>query len=192
MDNKQLQMEEWLKANPDKTKRDWLLEVRCSNDADRAAMSRLLDTLDKGGVKYGICVCMPNYYTDYQTAPLNEHKELYFDLMIAPDVGRNSYLIETDMLDNVLGQLTWNARRTESIPEEAFRWLLNKWDPDFDIDSLDKKQYHELMWPGMGGVICKVVGDRGFPDWRLRNFGEQVVATYRKDCKDTAINTLIN
>lgn len=44
--NKQEMMAEWLKANPEKSERDWLLEVRCSGK-QREAMSRLLGKLDE-------------------------------------------------------------------------------------------------------------------------------------------------
>lgn len=181
MSSKHQQLQDWLAANPGKTNRDWLLEARCTNDGDREAMSRLLDTLDKGGVKYGICVKRDNHYAKYQFTPLSEIAEVYFDVLIAPGVGKNSYLLEMDMPDEVLDQLTWNAKRTENIPEVAFRWLLGKWAPDFDINTLDEKQYHKLMWEDMGSLLGPFIGMRGFPNWKEADFGDNVVTKFHKE-----------
>ena len=176
--NKQEMMADWLKANPDKSERDWLLEVRCSGK-QREAMSRLLGKLDEAGIEYAICCGIKNYYTDYQVAPLNSLTEVFFDLAILPGVGKNSWLIETDMPEMVLGQQT--ERRNESIPEEAFKWLLGIWFPDFDFASLSEKDYDKLMWENMGGLLQGIIGKRGFPDWTAPEFADSIVSRYKKD-----------
>lgn len=47
-------MEEWLTQNPDKTAKDWLLEVRCTNDKQREQLDTLLQGMRQRGVDYAI------------------------------------------------------------------------------------------------------------------------------------------
>ncbi|WP_304649686.1 hypothetical protein [uncultured Duncaniella sp.] len=173
----------WLDANPGKTRKDYLLEVRCPDDATRQAVSHLLDTLDAGKIQYGIFTELKNFTQKYETAPLNELESVCFDIMIAPGIGKNSWLIEVDMPDSVLGkQIEYKSKsKTESIPEEAFIWLLGQWFPGFDVDSLEPRHRHKLMWEDMGGYLCKVIGKRGFPQWKLPEFAQGVVDQYEAD-----------
>lgn len=43
---KRREMNEWLDANPEKSGRDWLLEVRCSDDAQREELKALFERVD--------------------------------------------------------------------------------------------------------------------------------------------------
>lgn len=172
----------WLDANPGKTEKDYLLEVRCPDEGSRKAMENLLATLDANGICYGIFTVLKNYHQKYQGAPLNGIDSVVFDLMIAPGIGHNSWLIEVDMPDEVLGKQIEKTKGTyEAIPAEAFVWLLSQWCPDFDINSLDEKQFNELMWCNMGGYLGKVIGNRGFAQWKDPKFAQQVVETYLRD-----------
>lgn len=181
MTNKFEAMEAWLKANPGKTTKDYLLEVRCPDDATRNAVVRLLDTLDANNIRYALFVALVNYTRKYQLAPLNEVESVVFDIMIAPKIGNNSYLIEVDMPDTVLGMQIENKSKTDSIPEEAFIWLLNQWFPDFNIKAINDKDRRKLMWADMGGLLGKVIGNRGFPNWKDETFANQVVAKFKAD-----------
>lgn len=180
--NKLEELNAWLEANPGKTSKDYLLEVRCPDEVSRKAMVNILNALDANGISYGIFTELKNYTKDYQQAPLNGIDSVVFDLMIAPGIGRNSWLIEVDMPDEVLGKQIEKTKGTyEAIPADAFMWLLNQWSPDFDINSLDEKQLHKLMWENMGGYLGKVIGERGFPQWKDPEFAQQVVETYLRD-----------
>ena len=168
-------MKAWLEEHEGKTQRDWLLEVRCPDETTRAAAAHLLDTLEKGNVNYGICVEVKNFTAKYQLAPMSEVESIVFDLMIAPgDVGHCCYLFEMDMPNALLGQLTKN-KFGEAIPEDAYKWLLRQWFPDFDLTSLDEKQYRKLMWEDLGGLLGKYQGDRGFPYWKDPDFATNLV-----------------
>lgn len=180
--DKQEQLTNWLEANPGKTPKDFLLEVRCSDEVSRKAMVNLLAALDANGINYGIFAELKNYHQKYQNAPLNGINSVVFDLMIAPGIGRNSWLIEVDMPDEVLGkQIEKTKGSYESIPAEAFVWLIDQWCPEFDINSLDDKQFKKLMWEDMGGYLGKVIGNRGFAQWKDPRFAQQVVETYLRD-----------
>lgn len=173
------QMKAWLAVNPGKTERDWLLEVRCLNEADRQAMDRLLTTLDNGGVKYGICVAQTIFYPNNQHKPLDTIKEVQWDVMIAPGVGKNSYAIEADMPDEVLGVQTKNGE-CDIAPIAAYKWLLKNWVPDFDIEALDKLEAHKLLWSGMR-FVDSINGTRGFVNWKDPDFGSKVVEKYIRE-----------
>lgn len=173
--NKREAMKAWLEENKGKTERDWLLEVRCPDERTRTAAAHLLDTLEKGNVNYGICVELKNHIAQYMQAPMSDVESIVFDLMIAPgDVARCSYIFEMDMPDAILGQLTEN-KRGDAIPEEAYKWLLRQWLPDFDLTSLDEKQYRNLMWDGLGAYLGKYQGNRGFPNWKKKSFAEELL-----------------
>lgn len=60
-------MSTWLKVNPGKTKRDWLIEKRCTTDTQRDALNEILDQCDDQGVAYeiGLEVNIPNEYNKY-------------------------------------------------------------------------------------------------------------------------------
>ena len=60
-------LDEWLKINPTKTKRDWLLETRCSTNKQRQALNELLDACDEVGLRYeiGLEVSVPQEYAKY-------------------------------------------------------------------------------------------------------------------------------
>ncbi|MDE7386873.1 MAG: hypothetical protein K2N28_07015 [Muribaculaceae bacterium] len=181
---KEQQIEKWLEANPGKTTKDFLLEVRCPDEASRKAMENLLDALDVNGINYGIFTELKNYKSNQmqQNVPLNGIDSVVFDLMIAPGIGHNSWLIEADMPDEVLGKQIEKTRGTyEAIPAEAFAWLLSQWCPDFEINSIDEKQYRKLMWEDMGGFLGKVIGNRGFAQWKDPKFAQKVVETYLRD-----------
>lgn len=173
----------WLDANPGKTQKDYLLDVRCPDDATRKAVMSLLDTLDANNIQYGIFTELKNHHQKYQTVPVNELESVCFDIMIAPGIGKNSWLIEVDMPDSVLGKQVENKveDKTDSIPEEAFIWLLGKWFPGFDVDSLEPSHRHKLMWEDMGGYLGKVIGKRGFPQWKQPEFAQGVVDQYESD-----------
>lgn len=182
MESKLQQRIDWLASNPNKTDLDWLLEERCSNDSDRNAMRNLLSALDQNCVTYGICVEVKNWYTKYQSAPINAVERVFFDVAILPGIGRNSYLIEVDMPDNVLGAMVWcTDRKANVFPESGYRWLLSKWCPSFNIDTLSDREYSKLMREDMAGFLSGIIGPRGFPNWKTPRFAEKVVAQYISD-----------
>lgn len=47
---KQDQLSTWLEANPGKTKRDWILEVRCPDDETRREFAEFLKFCDENGI----------------------------------------------------------------------------------------------------------------------------------------------
>lgn len=55
MENKLQQMLTWLRENPGKTERDWLLEVRCLDEVQRQRITEILDLCDEKGIHYAIC-----------------------------------------------------------------------------------------------------------------------------------------
>lgn len=57
---KQEQLREWLEANPGKTKRDWLMEVRCPNDKTRREFAEFLKFCDENGIELRI-TSIPKY-----------------------------------------------------------------------------------------------------------------------------------
>lgn len=175
---KNRELQQWLAANPGKTEKDYLLEIRCPNDDTRLAVKKLLEALEEHGIKFGLFVELKNYENKYQHAPLNRIESTCFDIMIAPGTPKNSWLIEVDMPDKVLGKQIHSQEG--SIPEEAFIWLLEKWFPDFNIEAYDEKQLNTLMWKDMGGYICKVIGNRGFPQWKKPEFVKNVIETYER------------
>ena len=181
MKNKLEEMMDWLVANPGKSRRDWLLEVRCTDDVTRNAVVSLLDALDSNNIDYGIVVEVKNWTPEYEKYPLNELESAWFDIMIVPGIGKNSYLIEVDMPDTVLGTQIENRYSGESIPDKAFVWLLKKWFPEFDLESVYERHRRKLMWEDMGGLLCGIIGSRGFPNWKNATFVDHVVATYKRD-----------
>lgn len=154
-------LENWQEANPCKTEKDYLLEVRCPDDATRKAVLKLLDYLDKSNMEPNLFVERKNFYTSYQANPLNQLESTVFDILILPRPGRNSYAIEVDMPESVLGKQEENKSKTESIPKETYLWLLKKWFPDFDFDSLDDKTLNKLLWEDMPPFI-----NFSFPNWK--------------------------
>lgn len=48
-------MNQWLRSNPGKTERDWLLDVRCTTDTQREALLELLECCYACGMKYEVC-----------------------------------------------------------------------------------------------------------------------------------------
>lgn len=50
---KREEIAEWMKVNPGKTERDWLLEERCVTERQRSDLRRLLDLCDYLDVSYG-------------------------------------------------------------------------------------------------------------------------------------------
>lgn len=69
---KQEQLREWLEANPGKTKRDWLLEVRCPDDETRREFTEFLNFCDENGIELRI----PS-----QVKRIND-KEVFFDFEV--------------------------------------------------------------------------------------------------------------
>ncbi|MCM1005570.1 MAG: hypothetical protein NC402_04660 [Prevotella sp.] len=169
--DKRKEMTDWLKANPGKSKRDWLLEVRCNSNADREAMAYLLDKLDKADIKYGICVEHSNYHKRYQVVPMNESERFFFDLTVTPEVPKMAMIVETDMPENALGQVT-KDKNGEEIPEVAYRWLLKKWFPSFNIDAQDEKTRSKLLWEDTSGLF----GQYRFFDWKNKDFVDEYVS----------------
>ena len=45
------EMTAWLEANPGKTERDWLIDVRCKDDEERKALADLIDNCEYAGIK---------------------------------------------------------------------------------------------------------------------------------------------
>lgn len=168
--NKFEAMQEWLAQNPGKTDRDWLLDVRCTDD-NRCAMRYLLEQLDKAKADYGICVRRDNYYRKYQSTPLSETDAFYFDFAIAPKIGRTFTFIEADMPAEVLGVMTAN-NHGEEIPEQAYLWLLKKWYPDFNPQECN--ELHKLLWQDMPSLFT--VGSSGFLNWQDKNVVDEYIA----------------
>ena len=52
--NKQEQLTAWKEANPGKTGRDWLLEVRCPDDETRREFTEFLNFCDENGTSYPV------------------------------------------------------------------------------------------------------------------------------------------
>lgn len=110
--NKIKELRDWLDANPDKTKRDWLLEVRCKNGQQREDLKKLFAWIDEVNsnpderkhMDFEICP-YPLRVTDHHTMPEGypsiiddigygepkEDVEIFFDF----SVGRFFYDLET-------------------------------------------------------------------------------------------------
>lgn len=189
--NKQEILTRWLSENPGKTNRDWLLEVRCPNQQTKEAMTYLLDTLDQAGVKYGVCVKVVNYYTEYVAEPFKSITEAYFDVMIEGG-NKNAYLIEADMPDEVLGRMMPVSK--EEFPVEAYEWLVEQWLPEFTPESLSKEPIEDIIGMirykdenvhylnhlirGMG-FLQNVNGSRGFVNWKNPAVVKKIVEKYK-------------
>ena len=52
--NKREQLTVWKEANPGKTGRDWLLEVRCPDDETRREFTEFLNFCDENGIELRI------------------------------------------------------------------------------------------------------------------------------------------
>ena len=65
-------IQNWLEANPGKTKRDWLLEVRCPDDETRREFTEFLNFCDENGIELRI----PS-----QVKRIND-KEVFFDFEV--------------------------------------------------------------------------------------------------------------
>lgn len=78
---KQDQLSTWLDANPGKTKRDWLLEVRCPDDKTRREFAEFLKFCDENGIELRI-PSIPNYINGKEVSFDFEVKDFgaYYDL----------------------------------------------------------------------------------------------------------------
>ncbi len=82
-------LSKWLNANPDKSERDWLLEVRCRDDRQREELLALFDRVDANPI-FDLEVCPVEDY-----APLNGDHVIYStEKDTLPETG--SALVEYD------------------------------------------------------------------------------------------------
>lgn len=71
MRNKREELVQWLNTNPEKSERDWLIEARCIDEAQRNELKCLFSRLDEMNIPVRVCHCC-GYFTDdaniYRTA----------------------------------------------------------------------------------------------------------------------------
>lgn len=119
---KQEMMAKWLDANPGKTERDWLLEVRCKDDAQREELKALFERVDAN--KYAelkVCplkdyVPLNGLHVIYSTdnLPETDSKLVEYDFK----VGRFKY--DLDAPDEVF--IVKDPKRPQLVTFEFYRW----------------------------------------------------------------------
>ena len=91
---KQDQLREWLEDNPGKTKRDWLLEVRCPDEKTRQEFAEFLNFCDENGIELWI-PSIPKFTNGKQVSFDFEVKGFgaYYDLDTPDELytGKNGY-----------------------------------------------------------------------------------------------------
>ena len=70
--NKQEELMAWKEANPGKTRREWLLEVRCPDDETRREFTEFLNFCDENGIE--LWIPSPVKYINYE--------KVFFDFMV--------------------------------------------------------------------------------------------------------------
>lgn len=115
-------MTEWLDANPEKTERDWLLEVRCKDNAQREELKELFERVD--AITYAHLEVCP--LGDY--IPLNGDHVIYSTDNLPEtdsklreyDFGVGGFMYDLDAPDEIY--VVSDPKRPWLVTFEFFRW----------------------------------------------------------------------
>ncbi|MCM1140733.1 MAG: hypothetical protein NC453_19355 [Muribaculum sp.] len=115
--DKRKEMTDWLEANPGKSKRDWLLEVRCNSDVQREDLRALFARIDE------------NNYPDFYILPLAHRITIYDCEAGYPDA------VKTDNLQN------------ERNVKVEFDFKFGGWYYDLDTpEEIYKADRYQMIW----------------------------------------------
>ncbi len=115
-------MRSWLEANPGKTERDWLIEVRCHDDAQREELKALFERVDS------------TQFCDLEVCPVEDYVHLNGDHVIYStdnlpetesklvdyDFRVNGFLYDLDAPDEVY--VVTDPERPYEVTRKFFRW----------------------------------------------------------------------
>ena len=118
--DKQEQLTNWLEANPGKESEDWLLEVRCKDEKQRAQVAEILRLCEENNLVYRIPFSYPG------------EPKVWFDFAV------HGHPIDLDAPDELFEDINPNRRW-----EAGYRYL--SWKAVYDLGEGHETDYNHLF-----------------------------------------------
>ena len=112
MKNKQDELTDWLEANPGKDERDWLLEERCTSDAQREELKELFELVDSAPhLDFQVCP-LKCYEVELNTSDYVRHPDAKTEpVMVSYDFAIGDWVYDLDAPDSYDGDPVWGFFR---------------------------------------------------------------------------------
>lgn len=147
MKNKQDELTDWLEANPGKDERDWLLEERCTSDAQREELKELFELVDSSR-NIDLCICpSESYEVEKDTSDFARHPNAETEpVMVSYDFAIGDRFYDLDAPDSydgdpVWGFFRWKARQL-GLEDTNFAGVARE---EMGPSKHSYIQWHELM-----------------------------------------------